>query len=170
MNLYEACQTYVDVKVELNEIIKNKITAVENEYYEEAAQLFEQEKVVAKKLATMWVSLEFALAHPEKIGITVPTMISFRCSLLNKEPLENDFYNNMIFLRRIAMCSGQNPIHSRLLRSLNYLAIDYWTEFFIERKEWLEKRIKDLDLSKDQREILDLELKQIEHDMFRNPQ
>ncbi|MFN5785409.1 MAG: hypothetical protein ACK457_05530, partial [Flavobacteriia bacterium] len=73
-------------------------------------------------------------------------------------------------LRKIAIQNSEDPSSNRLVRLYEYFSVENWIEFFIERKEWLAKRIKDTDISNDQREILNQELKQIEQDMFHNPQ
>ena len=170
MNIYEACKTYVELKAELNKVIKKKITSVEFEYYEDAAELFEQEKMIAEKLTAMRYSLEFAFSDPGKLGISSHTKAPFSCSLLDTAQNESDPNNERSFLRKIAIQNSEDPSSNRLVRLYEYFSVENWIEFFIERKEWLAKRIKDKDISNDQREILNQELKQIEQDMFHNPQ
>jgi hypothetical protein len=168
MNLYKACQEYVDQKVELKKVQNMKDEAVDLEHFEEAAALFAHEKELNEKLIPMYSNLEIAIADPERIGVSPLTLFPFRRSLFEESKASVQKDRDRYYLQKISLQSGDRSILNRI-RSLEYFDIENWTDFFIERKEWLEKCLQEGEHSTTDRMVMEKELRQIKRDLYTTP-
>lgn len=168
MNLYKACQQYVNQKVELKRIQNKKVEAVDLEHFEEAAVLYEREKELQEKLISMCSDLEMAIADPEGIGVSVLTLFPFRRSLFEESKPTANRDRDRQYLQMIAWESGCRSMSNRLCL-LEYFTIENWTEFFMERKEWLEKCLQEGNRSYADRTVMEKELRQIKRDLYTTP-
>lgn len=168
MNLYKACQQCVDQKVELKKVQSKKNEAVDLEHFEEAAALYEKEKELSEELISMCSDLEIAIADPEGIGVSILTLFPFRRSLFEESKPTANRDRDRYYLQMISWESGGRYISDKLcLRE--YFAIENWTEFFMERKEWLEKCLQEGNRSYADRMVMEKELRQIKRDLFNTP-
>jgi len=168
MNLYKACQQYIDQKVDLKRIQNKKDEAVDLEYFEEAAVLYEREKELSEELISMCSDLEKAIADPEGIGVSLLTLFPFRRSLFEESNTTANRDRDRQYLQMIAWESGGRCNSDRLCL-LEYFAIENWTEFFMERKECLEKCLQEGNRSYVDRMAMEKELRQIKRDLFNTP-
>jgi hypothetical protein len=164
-NIYRLCKEFVSLKREKDIIVSKKHNAVHLEYYEEASIFYKKELEMDEKLAKSSVVIENIFLDHHNHGVDESIAIAFKRSILSdiifdinttfkvNGMMEMKYFNNMIDNYNNQFC---------------YL-VDFWIEFFTERRDYLKKQLLRVSITLEQKIILEQELFEINKELFNNP-
>ena len=164
-NIYRLCKEFVSLKREKDIIVSKKLNAVHLEYYEEASIFYKKELEMDEKLAKSSVDIENIFLDHHNHGVDESIANAFKKSILSDiifdvktnfkidGMMEMKYFNNMIDNYNNQFC----------------FLVDFWIEFFSERKDYLKKQLLRVNITLEQKIILEQELFEINKDLFNNP-
>ena len=164
-NIYRLCKEFVSLKREKDIIVSKKLYAVHLEYYEEASIFYKKELEMDEKLAKSSDVIENIFLDHHNHGVDESIANAFKKSILSDiifdvktnfkidGMMEMKYFNNMIDNYNNQFC----------------FLVDFWIEFFTERRDYLKKQLLRVSINLEQKIILEQELFEINKDLFNNP-
>jgi hypothetical protein len=164
INLYRTCKRYVEQQVELTEVIRSKMKAVQLEYFEEAAAFYSSEQELEKKNTELKLLLERYLTDGWVAYIDPTILIPFKRSLLDMKKGRVDILREHHFFQAEAWILQENMQYPKKARPYVYSSVEQWYDLFLERKNWLQVEMGRPGLDPSTKKKFIQEIKEIERD------